>query len=363
MNSRRKPRKQLFLKRPIRYLLFLLLLTSACSSLYLLITSYNKQSKAKGDLLYSYKGNIDVDYKVNLYENSFVDETVLPSGGQYISDLVRNIDAEFTYNYSASKMLYLKYTYDIKATVYGEYNIEDEQEKVLTKEYIILDKKNEVISDTTSFSIKEPLTIDYRFYNDVITSFKQELKLPVNSYVNVTFTVNILGTVDGETIKDTKVKTLSIPLNEQAFKISILDNNDDKKDFKVDIRQNIPKVDTFDKEKLLDGIILAVFTIIVFLMSYKAMFGIRKKNNFNIKLKRILREYGDIIVQIVSPINDSTYDVVEVKGFSEMIDLEEELRTPINFYETIYGYEGEFVLVNNNILYKYILDNDDKKIE
>ena len=38
----------------------------------------------------------------------------------------------------------------------------------------------------------------------------------------------------------------------------------------------------------------------------------------------------------------------------------EELRIPIMFYEKEEFYEGEFVIVHNNLLYKYVLTNDTK---
>ena len=57
-------------------------------------------------------------------------------------------------------------------------------------------------------------------------------------------------------------------------------------------------------------------------------------------------------------LNTPYLDIIEVKNFNEMIDLEEELRVPIMFYETIEYLEGEFTLVHNNILYKFILKNE-----
>ena len=40
-----------------------------------------------------------------------------------------------------------------------------------------------------------------------------------------------------------------------------------------------------------------------------------------------------------------------------MIDLEEELRIPIIFYENIYQYRSIFTITYNNTIYKYILRN------
>ena len=40
-----------------------------------------------------------------------------------------------------------------------------------------------------------------------------------------------------------------------------------------------------------------------------------------------------------------------------MLDVEEELRIPIMFYETEKNVSGEFVIVTNEIAYRYVLKN------
>ena len=74
------------------------------------------------------------------------------------------------------------------------------------------------------------------------------------------------------------------------------------------------------------------------------------------KLSKILKNYGNIIIEITTPINIDDYEIIEVKNIEEMVDLEEELRIPINFYEHIPNYYGEFTLIHNNIAYRYIIE-------
>ena len=361
VDYQKKNKRHLFFRNVARFALFIIVLFSAASSIYLIITSYNGPSTNKGELLYSYSGMEDVDYSVNLFENSYVEESVLPAGENYISDLIRSIDAEFTYNYTGSKILVLKYTYDVKAIVYGEYDIDDEKEKVLKKEYVLVEPQSNIVSDTTSFAINTPVSIDYRFYNNVITSFKKDLKLPVNSYVEIKYRVNVVGIVDDTTIDDTKEKSLIIPLNIQAFKIGKKDNNNDEKIFKKEIREKIEPQKLFNKKQLIDGLVVLLLCIVLLLLTYRYIFDIRRKNNYTLRLKKILKEYGDIIVEINDPILDDDYNVINIKNFNEMIDLEEELRIPINFFEKVEDYEGEFTIINDKILYKYILDNKRSK--
>ena len=155
--------KKKVLKRWVRISLFLIVLILASIGLRILILSYNKPETA--ELIYSYNINQNLDYKVELYENSYTETNTLDADENYIADLIKNINATFKYNYSGSKIEELNYTYNVKAFVTGEYNIDDEDEKVLNKEYVIEDDVTETVNDTTNFSVEENVDIDYNFYN------------------------------------------------------------------------------------------------------------------------------------------------------------------------------------------------------
>ena len=43
-----------------------------------------------------------------------------------------------------------------------------------------------------------------------------------------------------------------------------------------------------------------------------------------------------------------------------MLDLEEELKIPIMFYEIIEDVLGEFTITHNNILYRFILKDEER---
>ena len=51
-----------------------------------------------------------------------------------------------------------------------------------------------------------------------------------------------------------------------------------------------------------------------------------------------------------------------VKTFDELLDLEDELKIPILFYEITADRLGEFTITHNNVLYRYILDNNNQHL-
>ena len=98
-----------------------------------------------------------------------------------------------------------------------------------------------------------------------------------------------------------------------------------------------------------------VISISILIYVLRNLFRGVKKDEYQSQKDKILKEYGDIIVETTSPVNFSDYQVIQVKNFNEMIDLEEELHVPILHFEPAIGEESWFMLIHDKILYKYVL--------
>ena len=342
------------LKKWVRLTLLIIIIVVFFASFSLIKSSFKTPEVAP--IEYSYNVKQNVDYKVYLYDNSFIEEEYLGPNEMYMADLIERINILFDYNYSGSKVVPVKYEYDIKGMINGSYQLaETGDNKIWNKEYVLLNPQTGEISDTNNINITESLDIDYAFYDNIVSSFRKELKISISATFDVIMTVNIYGTNDLEgKLIETKKMVVSIPLNSQVFKIE----DDYEQKFNRNITPKIEQEESVDRKKLVCGILVGVVGIIIFLGLYEKIFNIKKKNPYNIKLAKILKNYGDIIVEVVNPNDEEGLNIVEVKNFNEMVDLEEELRIPIIFYETIDQYEGEFTIIHGNILYKYILDNE-----
>ena len=346
--------KRKVLKKWVRFSLLGIIVAFFVSSIIIILTSFNKKNKDEDIILYSYNINQDLDYKVSLYDNSYIESNYLGKDDTYISDLIKEIEIDYKYDYSGSKILPLNYNYSVVATINGEYSLEEEDSKVWTKEYTLVKDKKGKIDDKTSINILQPIKLDFKYYDQVVSNFRKELKLPIKSTLTVTFSININGKIDDQKINDTKEIKIIFPLNQQAFKIK----EEYEKNYNNNITPDKEKQEKVNYRKLFSGIILLSTSLFMFILLFREIFNIPRKNKYTVKLNKILKEYGDIIVEVVNPVNEIDMDIIEVKNFNEMIDLEEELRVPIMFYETIEYLEGEFTLVHNNILYKFVLKNE-----
>lgn len=347
------------LKLWTKILLLFVIVFCFATSAFLLYLNINFNKNKNNKLLYSYNINQNINYKVNLFDNSFIDDTTLESNEMYISELVKNIDLNYTFDYSATKEANLKYKYKVIGTISGTYqgnNLTDQNGSVWNKDYVLLDEVEKEINKS-NFYINQKILLDFPTYKKEVESFKKNFSMILTTKMDIKFIVNVTGTIDDEIIDDEKIINLSFPLGVQAFSIT--------EEYEKTINKNI----NITREEKLFVLANPIFIVVIFLTGlvitlvfFKRIFIIKEKNEYTKKLEKILKTYNDIIIEIASPVNIDDYEIIEVKGIEEMVDLEEELRIPINFYEHIPNYYGEFTLIHNNLVYRYIIEEKNKDI-
>lgn len=320
------------------------------------IKIYFNEVKIKNEekkLKYSSNVNRNVDYKVQLYDNNFLDKNEMEKNQIYIAELVKNISLNFIYTYSETKKINTEYTYNIKAKIYGE-NVNsdtEKNEKVWEKNYTLLENKTIDNSKNDGFNITESLNIDYPKYKEEVLDFKKRFGMNLNTKLKITMNVNIKGINETDKINKNDKIEIEIPIGVQAFSI--------KENYKKQTTEKIYNKITEQKEKIniinIICIIIIIISLIAFILLYKLIFNIKPKSHYTKTLDKILKTYGQIIVEVNTPIKEKKLNIVIVKNFEEMVDLEEELRIPIILYENIYNYTAVFSITHNNTIYKYIL--------
>ena len=128
--------------------------------------------------------------------------------------------------------------------------------------------------------------------------------------------INLMGELSNP-LEDEKTISIKIPLNEQAFRIT--------EDYEKDISNQIFEKNEYQGEvknkNLVSGIILIITSLFLLVLFFKEIFNVEKKTNYTLKLNKILKSYGDIIVELATQINMENYQIIDVKNFNEMIDL------------------------------------------
>ncbi len=292
---------------------------------------------------YSYKPTIK--YQVYYNENSFYKKSFYDENYQFVADLIKNIDITFNYNFNISKPTDYNYDYKITGKLINTYN--NSNTPVYIEEYSFLEN-NGSITNSSNISINEKQSFIYNDYNSIVLNYKNTFNIGVTSYFQYTFEIN----VNNNELSEKSIQTITIPLNEKVFSIKV--------DSIQDINKNITSTISI-KENYLKTIIgsslIFISSIIIVIRSIKRS---KTKSRYQKRLKRIFNEFDTIIVEVKQKINENGKDVVEVKNFYDLIDIENDLHIPINFYEIVSKQEGEFTIVNNHIIYKYILNSNEK---
>lgn len=295
-------------------------------------------------------------YKVYLRQNNFYDEQYLEKGNIYPSNLTDYIDINFKYVLSASNILSGKYTVKVDAQLVGEYeNIDQIKGTIWTKKYLLKNETEKEINNTSTININENVKLDYlSFLNDVIL-YRNINKLAIDAYVDVIITIKYQAkSNDGIEILEngsmvTRTITLKVPITTSTFKITP-SNSIEKSD--TLIVQNGEKANW---KLIIIGLALLGIDLIILLTAIikKNLFN---KNTYQKQIDKILKNYSEIIVEVSTKleINDSI-NVIEIKTFEDMIDIEEQIKSPILYYEVEKNNESWFIIMTETYLYKYVL--------
>ena len=346
-------RKRPTLKLWVRIVLSLILSLGILLPLLEIYLNSIKIKNVPTEVLYTSVINKNVDYKVRLYENNFTDENEMSKNKVYIADLVKNIDLNFSYTYSGTNPANLKYDYDIKGRLYGinHGNNTTENNVVWEKDYVLLKKVSKEVKNKDGFFINKKLNLDYPAYKNEVIKFRRKFGMALTTNLELVMNVTVTGKYNNKDIKKTDKIILEIPLGVQAFSI--------KEDYKKQDSQNIYKnkrnVEIKNKPLIFICTTISLVSTILFILLFKAIFNIKPKSKYTKQLDKILKNYDQVIVEVETPVKEKDFNVILVKSFEEMLDLEDELRIPIIFYENIYKHISIFTITHDNIVYKYVL--------
>lgn len=308
--------------------------------------------KSKSSLMYKEKST--VDYTVNLKDNDYYDKKTLPSGMNYIASLIKDIDVVFDYNFISNDDLKYKTTYSVDAVI----KVYDDTDK----KDVLYEKKERLVNDKTISKDKlrhndfnQKVNIDYQKFNDFVKSFKTSYALTSSSDLTIILNVETHAQSDKFTnkIDINSSSSLTIPLTEQTLNIKI-DSNDINNYKTIYEDRGIKDISLKYLVGLVLSVLLDLFFIILLIKTICLI--LRERSKYDIALKKILKDYDSIIGNVNNSIDENGYKVLNMQSFEELRDIHDNLGTPI-IYNTIKAHKlSEFIIIHDNIIYKYTLD-------
>lgn len=308
---------------------------------------YALNNTEKETVSYSQYGN--VDYKVCLKNNNFYTQNCLDKNMSYVSTLIKNVAITFDYDLSTNKDLDIKTEYEVDAKLVISNT--DNTSKYYEQKYILKPKTSEgIVKINNAYKISQNVDIDYDYYNAIASNFKSQYRVETNSYLEVSFQVYHTNSTTGDVkVTSPSPVVLNIPLSQKSININMASSGINKQE-----TQNIES-SIFTLKNIICLFIGVISLIVCLISSLKVakMLSLtkEKKNNYDKFIEKILREYDRLIVETSTLPKFNEYYVTKVNSFGELIDVRDNLRLPIMYYEVAKHQKCHLYITNNKNLY------------
>lgn len=345
-------------------ILGVILVVAAGYMTYDLLLQHSHLATASTASIYDYSLRQSVDTNVSYMQSSFFPDGPTATDKAYVTDLTKDIDATFHYQYRASEAITLTYRYDVKAEVHAQYfdgGDSTEASNIWSKTFQLSEPAT-TTATTKSFDINQAVTVPYSTYRKLIDQLQAAFTLPINSEVVVTFTMQVSGMANGTAFTDTKVSSVTAPVDQQLYTLAVKFDKQDEK-------QVVPKVveqeqGTVRQYQTIAAIALGVLGIAAL------VYGMRRrifKTAYQRELDRIYRYHDGIIIHARRPSMVTDKNTIPVRSFDDILNIEEETKQPVIAYPL--GDEAtQFMIMKDDVMYTYtlgkeLLDHEDTELK
>ena len=310
-------------------------------------------NKDKSGVIMDYTSSGNLDYKVYLKQNDFIDNSYLNAGEAYILDLIDHIEISSLYSFKSTVKTNVTGTNKLVAKLkvyYKESTDKNNNPEVMAKEKV-LDEKVMSFNDSNYASVGS-YDLYLTDYLNMVKDFQNQVKIAVDGYLEVSEVSDFSGVVGGASYNDTYSNTIKIPLSSSVVKI---ESSASKPKTKSVYESDLVKTN----KTVMSYIVIAnIITFIIICFLLRKLFTFTNKTEYERELNKILKNYDDIIVNTSTILDVSKYKLIEIDEFKEILNLSRELLLPIMNYEMKKDAETWFYVIKDDILYRYIVSKE-----
>lgn len=325
---------------------------------YLLKSLMPDSEKNNKNVVMKYTSRGNLNYRVYLKPNEFINAPSLGPGEAYVLDLIDYIQLSSMYNFSSTSKTEVNGTNKLVAKLkvyYKESTDRNNNPEILNKEKTLAQK--EISFDENAYNTSNTYNLKLDEYLKLLKDFQSKIKVSVEGFVEVSSETNLNGKVGGASYNTSYNNVIKIPLSQSVMKI--------ESENPEDVESKVYEGDLVKTNKTIMGFVIianiVIFVIICLLL--KQLFMFTNKTEYEKVLNKLLKAYDDIIVNTSTILDANNYKVIEIDEFKELLNLSRELLLPIMNYETVKDYETWLYVIKDDILYLYIINNDKLEAE
>ena len=312
-----------------------------------LYSGFNTNTKVR----VNYEDKSDIYYKVNYKDDSY-NSTY---NDKYVSDMVKNIELEYTYDNLISEYVSGYYKYSVVGYLIAYED--DIANSLWERKYELVKENVKVIDegDVNNIKIDDRVVIDYNKYKRELQKFIDDYGIDVDGYLHVR--INVMQSLNFDSLdneySDEKVITLNIPLSEEVFKIKVnnINNRDSYYEFSKNRSMNIIflVIGAF-------SLALSISSVLMVIKQFKYLKD--RQSKYKKELKKILSKYEDCIVNVNKLYVNKKYNMIYVNSFLELMDVYNKKGKMISYKEVKRDSEAIFVIIDLDDAWIYRLDKD-----
>ncbi len=337
-----KPKKKTYLGYNGRLIISISIFIISLVACFLLAS---KSFSYKTPKIINYNESGSLDYKVYLKENDFYEKDYLEKNMIYVANLIDNINIDFNYDFNIEENSNIDFTYQ----VLGDLIISNQSgnSNFLEKTYVLSEQRNSKLSDAKELNIRENIIIDYDYYNSIANDYKSSYAVDTNSYLKVYLRINKKGSDELLDIDENSDISLTIPLSQRAVEIALNSKDSDSNskaisDSKLEFNSTIFIIEVV-------FIIIAILSLVK-ILKLLVLLTVRK-NAYDKYVGKLLREYDRLIVETTTGFDMSHCNIIKVKNFEELLDVRDNLKLPIMYYNVVKHSKCHFYIKNNSDIY------------
>ena len=323
---------------------YLKIVVSIVVFLISIVLILNNSNKKDTPIIEVSNQNSVIDYKVKIFKNDYIKTDYMEKDKTYITDLVDDIEVNYNYKLTNSKRFDSNYKYNISYKILVTHNSTGKE--LWTEEAVLVNDKD-IIPNKNTIEITDSAIVNYDALNEKVKQFKLNYNIPIDASLQIN-----LNVIDSSLNKTIAFTGLNTNLNTEIIDISKNEENNLQAEILPEGKKKVSVIYIIAVITAISSLLYAIYEIIK-----TVRYNLSRKSYYEKAINMILKNYGDIVAELVNPVDLSKLNVIDVKNFDQMLDVEEELRIPIMFYETEKNNRGEFVIVTNEIAYRYILKN------
>mgnify|MGYP003299111256 FL=1 len=322
---------------------------------WILVDCFTAKSTATEKVI-TYKLEDNIDYEVTLKDNQFYTSEESNEKNKYVTSLMDTLQVYFDYELSGSKFFDSEYGY----SVFLELVSNNDGEVVWKYEEELLPYDSKLLNDVMEVSIRDTVIVDIRNLYDKAMEFKSLTGYDVK--LNLEVKIDNSLTVSGyeNKVTDEQVLSLSVPLTKKV--VSITATND--KSINRSVLTHYEVDEKFNIYLFIVSGLLTLSLLPLTIMSYVSLFNLINLEDYSRKLFILKRKYAPFIKEVDKKPEFKNKEIIDVLTCGELARLcMEKEKLHINLYEDKENYETLFYVIDEKIVYVYLLELNYDRID